>query len=455
MMRRMRCAYPRIICFFPVMPAAAPFLIILDNAWLHKICLTHNNGFSRALTGLFTRKCETFLLTRPRPRLHRPIFILKRMEPAMSHQIILPGVEKQRMVERVRAAGLDGILLSSAENVYYASGLPTLSGCGNPILFALKNQLPAFVYLDATGQATLLCWIGATLGFDFPVDDVRSFFNQESALDELADFLRATLKPGAHIGVESSCPLSVLRKIQELIPIEALAIADEPLLSLRLSKTERELKLIRQATEIVEATAADLRAYLKAGLSRLRLIQLAKRQMIEHGASGIGHTTIAFGTANPEIAYDEILQEHQLVTLDLGAVVEGYVSDNRRLFYTGPIPADLQALHATMCEIVDQVGQALKPGTAFADLYNLACDLYGTHDLPPFFLTVGHSIGLQTEEAWIAPDSAYTAQPGMVLNIELYTAYQDGSTIGDEETFLVTGEGAVRLTRSDPAIQSV
>lgn len=373
----------------------------------------------------------------------------------MPHQIMLPGVGKQRMVEQVRAADLDGVLLSSAENVYYASGLPTLPGCGNPILFALKNQLPAFVYLEATGRTTLLCWLGATLGFDFPVDEVRSFFNRESALDELMDFLRTTLKPGMQIGVESSCPLAVLRKMQELIPIESLVIADEPLLALRLSKTERELALIRKATEIVETTAAELRAYLKPGLSRLRLIQLAKRLMVEQGASGIGHTTIAFGTSNPEIAYDEILQENQTVTLDLGAVVEGYVSDNRRLFYTGSILADLQALHATMCEIVAQVGQALKPGVAFADLYNLASELYGAHGLPPFFLTVGHSIGLQTEEAWIAPDSSYTVQAGMVLNIELYTAYQDGSNIGDEETFLVTGEGATRLTQSDPTMQSV
>lgn len=89
----------------------------------------------------------------------------------MTNQIVLPGVDKQRMIEQVRAAGLDGILLSSAENVYYASGLPTLPGSGNPILFALKNQLPAFVYLDANGQTTLFCWIGAAMDFTFPVDD--------------------------------------------------------------------------------------------------------------------------------------------------------------------------------------------------------------------------------------------------------------------------------------------
>ena len=373
----------------------------------------------------------------------------------MSQQIVLPGVAKERLLAQVQAAGLDGMLLTSAENVYYTSGLPTLPGSGNPILFALKNQLPSFVYLDAAGSVTLFCWIGATLGFDFPVDEVRSFFNQESALEELADFLRATTQAGVHIGVESSCPLTVLRRIAEFAPLDALTIIDEQILALRLKKTGQEIAHIRDATRIVEATVADLRTHLRPGLSRLQLIQQAKRLMLEHGADGIGHTTIAFGTSNPEIAYDETLQANQLVTLDLGASTAGYSSDNRRLFYTGIIPHELHTLHTTMCEIVARVGQALKPGTTFGDLYTLAGDLYTAHDLPPFFLSVGHSLGLQTEEVWISPDSSTTVQPGMVLNIELYTADTDGSNIGDEETFLVTDKTPLRLTQSDPAIQRV
>jgi Xaa-Pro aminopeptidase len=379
------------------------------------------------------------------------------MEPVMPvpYALSTPGADKTALLAHIRAHSLDGLLLTSAENVYYTSGLPVLPGCGNPILFALRNQLPAFVYIDASGSITLFCWIGATMGFTFPVDEVRSFFSWESALGELRDFLSTMLKANARIGVESTCPLALARLLEDLLPHEAITLQDEIMLTLRLRKTEREIALIREATEIVEATTADLRAYLKPGLSRLQLIHLAKQIMIERGASGIGHTTIAFGSSNPEIAYDEILSENQLVTLDLGAVVEGYVSDNRRLFYTGEPPADLRMLHHTMCELVEQLGQALRPGTAFADLYNLASELYTERELLPFFLSVGHSLGLQTEEAWLAPDSTRRIESGMVLNIELYAPYQDSIAIGDEETFLVTDTSTVRLTSSDAAIQSV
>ena len=373
----------------------------------------------------------------------------------MSYSVHTLGVGAAAIAEQIQARGLGGLLLSSPENVYYTSGLPVLAGSGNPILFALKNQLPFFVYIAADGKRTLLCWIGATLGFTFNVDDVRTFFNWDSALDELRDFLQETLSPDAKIGIESFCPFYVLNILREFVPLAALVPADDILLQARLIKTENELALMRKATVIVEETVAELREQVKIGTSRLWLINTAKQLMLKHGATGIGHTTIAFGTSNPEIAFDETLEADKLVTLDIGAVVDGYTSDNRRLLYTGAIPDDLQTLHATMCGIVEQVGQALRPGVVFADLYALATDIYAEHSLPPYFVNIGHSIGLQTEEAWISFDTLHTVQAGMVLNIELYTAYKDGTNIGNEETFLVTETGAIKLTNSNPAIQSV
>ena len=261
----------------------------------------------------------------------------------MSHHVQTPGVAKASIVEQIRARELQGMLLCSPEHVYYTSGLPAVQGSGNPILFALNNQLPSFVYIGADGRLTLLCWIGATLGFTFDADETRNFFNRESAIDELQDFLQATLQSGVRVAIEQTCPFYVYSVLKNIVdPSHIVAEADDLLLSLRLVKTEREIALIRKATRIVEASIADLRGQIKPGISRLELINAAKRRMLEHGASGIGHTTIAFGTSNPEIAFDETLEANKVVTLDLGAVVDGYASDNRRL----SIPAPFQTIYA-------------------------------------------------------------------------------------------------------------
>lgn len=282
----------------------------------------------------------------------------------MSHHVQTPGVAKASIVEQIRARELQGMLLCSPEHVYYTSGLPAVQGSGNPILFALNNQLPSFVYIGADGRLTLLCWIGATLGFTFDADETRNFFNRESAIDELQDFLQATLQSGVRVAIEQTCPFYVYSVLKNIVdPSHIVAEADDLLLSLRLVKTEREIALIRKATRIVEASIADLRGQIKPGISRLELINAAKRRMLEHGASGIGHTTIAFGTSNPEIAFDETLKANKVVTLDLGAVVDGYASDNRRLLYTGSIPDDLRDLHHTMCRSSSKLATRCNQGS--------------------------------------------------------------------------------------------
>ncbi len=374
----------------------------------------------------------------------------------MDHHVHPLAFQQSLVAEQLSSLGCAGLLLTAPESVYYATGFPTLPDSGNPILFALRNQVPSFAYIGADGQVTLLCWIGATLGFSFGADAVRSFFDVQSAIEELRDLLRERVPEGARIGVEATCPFFVLKAVLERVTtLDRVVVADEVLLRQRLIKSDAEVALMRRATEIVEATVDDLRNALAVGASRLWTIAAAKRLMLEHGATGIDHTTIAFGGSNPEIAVDETLMPGKLVTLDLGATVDGYVSDNRRLLYAGEVPPDLQALHETMCGIVATVGSALIPGTAFADIYNLAVAEFGKHDLPPFFLTAGHSLGLQVEETWITAESDRVVAPGMVLNIELYSPSSDGTSIGDEETYLITGTGPSRLTISDPALVSI
>lgn len=365
------------------------------------------------------------------------------------------GFNVTDLLPLLAARNLQGILLTSPASVYYTTGLPTLPGSGNPILHALQNQLPFSSYISSQGDAALLCWVGATFGIEFSVPEVRTFFDWSSANDELREFLQAKLMPGVPVGVEATCPLYVVRMLEQMIGGASICVADDLILGLRLRKSEQELALIKRATEIVEKSVLDLSSLLTPGLSRLNLIKAAKHTMLMNGATGVDHTTIAFGSSNPEIACDELLLPNQLVTMDLGAVVDGYVSDNRRLFFTGSIPPSLRTLHDKLCSIVERMGRSLRPGTSFSALYDQAIGLYEAEGLPPLFLIVGHSLGLQTEEAWIVGGSPHVVQPGMVLNLELYVPYDTGEWVGDEETYQITEAGPVRLTRLDPGIRSV
>jgi Xaa-Pro aminopeptidase len=366
------------------------------------------------------------------------------------------GLDRTRAAKLIREKGMDGVLFTSPENVFYTTGAHTLPGTGNPILFALRNSLPTLSYVDAEGKVTLFVWMGAAMGIDYVETEVRTFIDRAGAEEELTTFLKERLGGGARVGVESSCPFWALALVEGVVGRENVLLADQIPLELRLVKSAEELDLIWRSTGIVEAAVSDLGERLKVGVSRLELAQDARRFLIERGATAVDHLTIAFGPSNPEVLTDEILREGQLVTLDLGAVLEGYVSDNRRLFYAGhSVPDATRKLHGVLVGVVDAVGAALKPGVPFSDVYSLAVSLYEKEGLQPMFFHVGHSIGIQTEEAWITAESPLKVDEDMVLNIELYAPDESGVMIGDEETFVVGSEGGWRLTVSPREISTV
>ena len=109
-----------------------------------------------------------------------------------------------------------------------------------------------------------------------------------------------------------------------------------------------------------------------------------------------------------------------IVVLDVGAIFEGYVSDNRRLAHIGKVEDDLRKLNATMAEIVVQTGMSAAPGVSFGDLCIKAEQLHKERGLPPMFLSAGHTIGIQTEETWISKGSNVKFGEGVLFNIELY-----------------------------------
>ena len=365
----------------------------------------------------------------------------------MSDDAFLPvGLSRPRLFAKMKERGLDGIILSSPENVFYTTGYPALPSSGNPIVYALRNQLPFFAFAGADERITLLCWGGAAMGIDYGADDVRFFFTYDMSVDDLGALMAEKLQPGCRVGVESTFPYYAAQLLLGRCRPAEVVVIDDLVNRLRLIKSPAEIERIRRSTQIIDQTVLELADTLRLGMTRLDLIRQAKAGMLRNGADGVDHVTVAFGPANPEVALGEILEANQIVTLDLGAVYAGYVSDNRRLAYTGIVPQPLKDLHAKLCGIVAEMGRALRPGKTFAELHAYAGELYSRAGVDPLFLHAGHSLGLQVDERWILGDDPTILEAGMVLNIELYSASDEGVMIGDEETYVVSDGEPQRLS---------
>ena len=367
------------------------------------------------------------------------------------------GFQKERLLARMAEMGVQAVLLSSPENVFYTTGYPALPGAGNPILYALRNQFPFFSFIEEGGKITLLAWIGALLGgVEFAVDHVEMFADKLGGALTLKNFFNGKNLVGKRLGIEASCPYDICRMVEENAKPAGFVVIDTLMDDLRAVKSKPEIEVMRKCTQIVEATVKELMEIVKPGIRRPDLMREAKYRMLKNGADGVSHVTISFGASNPEVEIDEELEKDSLVILDIGASYQGYVSDIRRHVYTGKVPEGLIELHATMCDIVDTVSYACVPGKTARELYDLTVKLYEQNGLIPLIVNIGHTMGIQTEEIWLTNTIDLILQPGMVINLELYSTYEPTNVyIGDEETYLITERGAVQLTSLPRQIKCV
>jgi Xaa-Pro aminopeptidase len=360
------------------------------------------------------------------------------------------GLDRDALHEQMRGGGFDGLLLTSPENVFYSTGYTSLPSAGNPILYTLRSRLPYCVVIDGGGRTTLLCWGFSAQDVDFGADRIVGFNDFSGALARLREVLREVLPIDARLGVEDTCPRYVVQLLTEPGGVQPeLVSADAAMAALRLVKSAQELALVRRSTAIIEQTASELFPLLRPGMSRREIMREARSRLLRNGATGISHLTFSFGNSNPEVEADEPLESGSLVTLDLGGIYEGYCSDNRRYAYVGEPPSSLVEHYRTMVAIVDAVGEALVPGAAYSQVFDLGVRLFAEHGIPLLdrFSHVGHNIGLETEEEWLADNPSAAVRPGMAINIELYSQAPTGEMIGNEETYLIHPEGPERITQ--------
>ena len=95
------------------------------------------------------------------------------------------GDRAGQLGESIRAHGLEAIVLTSPESVYYTTGYPTLPSAGNPILYALRNRLPPFAIVTAEGEVALGCWGFSVEGVALSVDRVVPFNDLAGAVSAL------------------------------------------------------------------------------------------------------------------------------------------------------------------------------------------------------------------------------------------------------------------------------
>ena len=180
----------------------------------------------------------------------------------------------------------------------------------------------------------------------------------------------------------------------------------------RAVKEPGEIAAIRAAAALVDEIYAWVRERGLVGRTERDVALALEQEMRLRGAEGPSFPSIVAAEENGALPHatprDVAIPAGTLVTLDIGAKLDGYCSDCTRTWATGPLPDDLEALYALVLEAQETALDAVRPGPEGREVDAVARDLieaagHGDH----FGHGLGHGVGLDIHEA---PRLARTAE---------------------------------------------
>jgi methionyl aminopeptidase len=225
-------------------------------------------------------------------------------------------------------------------------------------------------------------------------------------------------------------------------------------------KAPWELDILRRSNRLVAETLQELARRVRPGVTTLELDRFAEAYLRERGARPAfkGYRDYPFTlctSINEGVVHGfpsaRALQEGDILSLDMGAVVDGYYGDAAVTLPVGRISPEAERLLAVTRECLDRAVQAAQPGGRLADISQAVQEHAEGNGFSVVRVFVGHGIGKALHEAPQIPNFVDAAQgrgpvlkPGMVLAIEpmINAGGPDVKVLEDRWT-AVTTDGAL------------
>ena len=224
--------------------------------------------------------------------------------------------------------------------------------------------------------------------------------------------------------------------------------------NIRLYKTEEEIATLKRAGEIADAAYEHIQTFIKPGMKEIEVANELEFFMRNQGATSSSFDIIVasgYRSALPHgVASDKKIETGELVTMDYGALYNGYCSDITRTLAIGEISDELRTIYETVKTAQERGVHQIKPGLTGQEADAITRDYITDKGYGDFFgHSTGHGLGLEVhEQPSLAKTSTEVLKPGMVVTVEpgIYIPQVGGCRIEDD--IVITKSGNQRLTNS-------
>jgi Xaa-Pro aminopeptidase len=356
-------------------------------------------------------------------------------------------------LERARAyvegASVDALLIVRPENRQYVTGF---TGSAGLVLIARDAALLSVdfrYYEQAAAQAPACRMIrGGADPAAALADAVKTMFASPGGERSAEGDARP-----ARIGFESEfLPYAQVERLRErFAPAELVALGDVD--RIRWVKDDAEIAAVARATEIADAAFARLVEMLRPGLRECEAALELEIAIRRGGGERLAFETVLASGPRGALphgrATDRVMNRGEFVTVDFGAVFDGYVSDCTRTVVLGRADARQRQVYETVLAAQLRALEAVRPGVACRDVDAAGRAVIAAAGFGEAFgHALGHGIGLDVHEGPpVSPRSDAVLEPGMIVTIEpgIYLPGWGGVRI--EDAVVVTEAGARVLGR--------
>ncbi len=189
---------------------------------------------------------------------------------------------------------------------------------------------------------------------------------------------------------------------------------------------------MREAGKIVALTHQELQKYITPGISTKELDTIAEK--IIRGYDAIpsfkgynGFRGSICTSVNEELVHgmpgDRVLQDGDIISIDIGAKINGYHGDSAWTYPVGTISLENQKLLKVTKESLYQGLEEAKPGVRLSNISHAIQVYVETNDFSVVREYVGHGVGKELHEEpqiphYGPPNKGPRLKPGMVLAVE-------------------------------------
>ena len=247
------------------------------------------------------------------------------------------------------------------------------------------------------------------------------------------------------------------------------------MVSLKTSKELSDMKLSCQISAQALKLAGEL---IRPGVSTAHVNKMVHEFIVSQGAKP---TFLGYGgfpaacciSINDEVIHgipsDRIIREGDIVSVDVGAAINGYTGDNAATFAAGAVSEEARKIMEVTEQCLYKAIEAAQPGNRLGDVGHAVqsyAESFGFAVVRDF---VGHGVGKKLHEApevpnYGTPGRGLRLMPGMTLAIEpminvkgsAVKTLKDGTVLTAsgslsahfEHTIAITADGPVILTKA-------